>query len=66
MRLKGEEEVLAVKNGKFMDLSGSERALMRGKEIFIDVDMGTGEEAEATAWGCDLSYDYVRINASMH
>jgi N-acetylglutamate synthase/N-acetylornithine aminotransferase len=36
---------------------------MRGKELFIDVDMGAGEEIEATAWGCDLSYDYVRINA---
>jgi len=20
-------------------------------------------DAEATAWGCDLSYDYVKINA---
>jgi glutamate N-acetyltransferase/amino-acid N-acetyltransferase len=20
-------------------------------------------EAEATAWGCDLTYDYVKINA---
>jgi glutamate N-acetyltransferase/amino-acid N-acetyltransferase len=26
-----------------------------------DIKMG---EAEATAWGCDLTYDYVRINAS--
>ncbi len=26
------------------------------------VDMKMGEE-EATAWGCDLSYDYVKINA---
>ncbi len=64
--LKGDKEVLAVKNGEFMDLSSSARTVMKGKEIFIDVDMGTGEEAEATAWGCDLSYDYVRINASLH
>ena len=27
------------------------------------VDMKMGEE-EATAWGCDLSYDYVKINGS--
>jgi len=66
IRLKGEKEVLAVKNGEFLDLSDSERTVMKGEEIFIDVDMGTGVEAEATAWGCDLTYDYVRINASMH
>ncbi|MEJ7734688.1 MAG: bifunctional glutamate N-acetyltransferase/amino-acid acetyltransferase ArgJ [Polyangiaceae bacterium] len=38
------------------------RALLRGDEVFIDVDLGQGEH-RATAWGCDLSYDYVRINA---
>ncbi len=27
--------------------------------ILVDLGMGT---AEATAWGCDLSYEYVRIN----
>lgn len=27
---------------------------------FIDVKMG---EAEATAWGCDLTHEYVSINA---
>jgi glutamate N-acetyltransferase/amino-acid N-acetyltransferase len=29
--------------------------------VYILVDMKMGE-AKATAWGCDLSYDYVRIN----
>jgi acetylglutamate kinase len=38
------------------------RALLRGEEVFIDVTVGAGEHG-ATAWGCDLSYDYVRINA---
>ncbi len=28
--------------------------------IFVDMHMG---DAAATAWGCDLSYDYVKINA---
>jgi len=27
---------------------------------FVDMHMG---DAEAVAWGCDLSYDYVKINA---
>ena len=31
------------------------------KEIEILVGMNDGE-AEATAWGCDLTYDYVKIN----
>jgi glutamate N-acetyltransferase/amino-acid N-acetyltransferase len=30
-------------------------------EIIIAVDMKQGE-AQATAWGCDLTYDYVKIN----
>jgi len=29
--------------------------------IYIDIDMKSGEES-ATAWGCDLTYEYVRIN----
>ena len=30
-------------------------------EIRFTCDMGAGD-AEATAWGCDLTYDYVKIN----
>jgi len=63
--LKGEKEkeVLAVKKGEFVDLSGVARNLMKEKEMIIEVDLGISEEeVEATAWGCDLSYDYVRIN----
>lgn len=30
-------------------------------EIIIDVDLHQGQET-ATAWGCDLTYDYVKIN----
>jgi glutamate N-acetyltransferase/amino-acid N-acetyltransferase len=32
-------------------------------EIVIRVDLGSGT-AEATAWGCDLTEEYVRINAN--
>jgi len=32
------------------------------KEVIINVNLGVGKE-KTTAWGCDLSYDYVRINA---
>lgn len=64
--LKGTKAILAVDNGEFMDFSGVVRTILNGKEIFIDVDLGTGGEAEATAWGCDLTCDYVRINAGVH
>ena len=35
--------------------------ILAEEEIQIYVDMHQGE-AEATAWGCDLTYDYVKIN----
>ena len=31
------------------------------KEIVIEISMSEGG-ADACAWGCDLSYDYVKIN----
>jgi glutamate N-acetyltransferase/amino-acid N-acetyltransferase len=37
-------------------------ASMRADRVLIDVDLGNGQ-ATATVWGCDLSADYVRINA---
>lgn len=38
-------------------------AILRQEEIIITVDLQQGK-AEATAWGCDLTYDYVKINAA--
>jgi len=36
---------------------------MNAPEVVIRVDLGMGGDAEAVAWGCDLTEDYVRINA---
>lgn len=36
-------------------------AILSEKEITVNVKISEGE-AEAKAWGCDLSYDYVKIN----
>lgn len=36
---------------------------MKQENIYIVIDMQYGD-AVATAWGCDLTYDYVKINAS--
>ena len=38
------------------------KEIMAAEEVTICVDMHEGCE-EATAWGCDLTYDYVKINA---
>jgi acetylglutamate kinase len=37
------------------------RAAMREPEVKVRVDVRAGE-ANGRAWGCDLSYDYVKIN----
>lgn len=37
-------------------------AIMKQKEIKVGIDLNLGQ-AEATAWGCDLSPEYVQINA---
>ena len=36
--------------------------ILSAPEVTVVADMHMGD-AEATAWGCDLSYDYVKINA---
>ena len=38
------------------------RMAMDNKEVTILVDLAVGNES-AVGWGCDLTYDYVRINA---
>ena len=37
--------------------------ILKEKEIKITVNMNAGKN-NATAWGCDLTYDYVKINGS--
>ncbi len=37
------------------------KTVLTEKEVVIDVTMREGD-ASATCWGCDLTYDYVRIN----
>ena len=38
------------------------RAKMRAPEVRVEVGLAAGAGA-ATAWGCDLGYDYVKLNA---
>ena len=60
---EGEEKLLIFTNGSAADYSEEKATeLLSGEKVHILADMHMGE-AEATAWGCDLTYDYVKINA---
>jgi glutamate N-acetyltransferase / amino-acid N-acetyltransferase len=39
------------------------RSLLQTAHVVVAVDLGLGD-GDATAWGCDLSHEYVTINAS--
>ena len=57
-----EGEILVCKNGAGVDFSEeTAKEILLKDEIEILVDLGSGE-ASSTAWGCDLTYDYVKIN----
>ena len=50
------------KNGAGIPFSEEKaKQLLLEKEITILVELNSGS-AQATAWGCDLTYDYVKIN----
>ena len=54
--------VLVCRNGAGVDFSEeAAKKILSEDEITISVSLGNGDGA-ATAWGCDLSYEYVRIN----
>ena len=56
------DEIKVCENGQgtsFDEIKAKE--ILLREEIKILVDMKSGTES-AIAWGCDLSYDYVKIN----
>ncbi|HRW82608.1 MAG TPA: bifunctional ornithine acetyltransferase/N-acetylglutamate synthase [Methanothrix sp.] len=57
------EEIFLVKDGEIVAgvLEKAEEAMKSG-ELLITLDLGLGD-ASARSFGCDLSYDYVKINA---
>lgn len=55
-------EVLVCKDGSGVEFSEEYAAkVLSSDEIFILINLNDGSE-DATAWGCDLTYDYVKIN----
>ena len=60
-------EAILVDQGKILAFEGTENLndaekIMQEKTVNILVDLYQGDYV-ATAWGCDLTYDYVKINA---
>jgi len=53
---------LVAANGKILN-PPSARRFLRERELFLEIDLGVGGEGKARAWGCDFSYDYVKINS---
>lgn len=59
----GGEEMLWINNGVLTDFDEEKAIEMMGMDkVTLVCDMKQGE-CSATAWGCDLTYDYIKINA---
>lgn len=55
-------KIKVCENGSGVEFSEDEaKKILIEDEIEIYIDLNIGE-ASATAWGCDLTYDYVKIN----
>jgi len=56
-------DTIVAKSGRAADFVEREvENYLKSKDVKITVDLNLGRE-EALAWTCDLSYDYVKINA---
>ena len=54
--------ILVCENGAGVDFSEEQaKKILLEHEIEILIDLKSGSAA-STAWGCDLTYDYVKIN----
>ncbi|MFZ5827935.1 MAG: bifunctional glutamate N-acetyltransferase/amino-acid acetyltransferase ArgJ [Bacillota bacterium] len=58
----GDVQMMAAGAGLAFDEEAAARVL-KEKSVSFTADLHSGS-AEATAWGCDLTYDYVKINGS--
>ncbi|MFR3944132.1 MAG: bifunctional glutamate N-acetyltransferase/amino-acid acetyltransferase ArgJ [Eubacterium sp.] len=55
-------EIAVCRSGAGVEFSEEKAAeILKSDEIFVLINLNAGE-AKATAWGCDLTYDYVKIN----
>ena len=55
-------EILVCKDGTGLDFDEeTAKNILSQDEVIIDVSLKEGEHS-ASCWGCDLTYDYVKIN----
>ncbi len=55
-------EIAVCRNGAGVEFSEEKASeILSEDEIYILINLNDGDE-QATAWGCDLTYDYVKIN----
>ncbi|MBE5816340.1 MAG: bifunctional ornithine acetyltransferase/N-acetylglutamate synthase [Clostridiales bacterium] len=55
-------EILVCENGAGLDFSEEiAKKILSEEEVITFINLKSGTE-KATAWGCDLTYDYVKIN----
>lgn len=60
------EDIPIVRGGRDAGTPESEQVqTLKGREIHINLKLGPGQGA-FTIWTCDLSYEYVKINADYH
>ena len=61
--LKSKNGIISVcKNGTGIEFSEEKASeILSADEIYVLINLNDGSE-NATAWGCDLTYDYVKIN----
>lgn len=67
VRIKSEVgDITVCKNGRGIDFDVEKVIeILRCDEVKVVVKIGSGI-GQAVAWGCDLTYDYVKINADYH
>ena len=54
--------IAVCRNGSGVEFSEDEaKTILLEDEIYIDINLHSGN-TQAKAWGCDLTYDYVKIN----
>jgi len=51
-----------VESGEIVEKESKVKNVLKGNEIGIKIELGEGK-SKATAWGCDLTPEYISINA---
>ncbi len=55
-------EILVCKNGRGLDFDEDlAKKILTEDEVDIDITIAEGDES-CTCWGCDITYDYIKIN----